>query len=153
MPLPLSYNSLMSASSLLLFQIVIRIWSSFFLLCCSGLTASNSNPSLLTFCFSFGDLLHHQVSFLLLQYTYYPHLYQLQLLPEVLPTCDNLMVDSLHLHEETSCLLNGPNSPCSYYLMLLPVHQNGISLVIHPKTNSKITQLQIQIAKVKVLQI
>ena len=125
MPLPLPHNSLMSTSSLLLFQIVGLIWSSFFLLCCSGLTASNSDPSLLTFCFSFSDLLHHQVSFLPLRYTSYTHLYQLQLLPEELPTCDNLMVDSLHLHEETSCLVNAPNSPHLYYLMLLSVHQNG----------------------------
>ena len=117
MLLLLSYNSLMSKSSLLLFQIVRLIWSSFFPLCCSGLTASNSDPSLLTFCFSYGDMLHHQVSFLLLRYTYYPHLYQLLLFPEVLPTCDDLMVDSLHLHEGTSCLLNAPNSPPLHYLM------------------------------------
>ena len=112
-------------SSLLLFQIIRLICSCYFFSCCSELIASNSNPSLLTFCFSYPDLLHRQVSFLLLPYTYYPYLYQQQLLPEVLPTCDNLMVDSLHLHEETSCLLNVANSPRLYYLLLLPVHQNG----------------------------
>ena len=86
-------------------------------------------PSLLTFCFSLGDLLHHQLSFLLLQFSYYTHriihilLYRQQLLPEVLPTCDDLMVDSLHLHEEASCLLNVTNSPRLCYFMLLTVHQ------------------------------
>ena len=125
MLLPLPHNSLRNTPSLLLFQIVRLILSSSFFSCCSGLIASNSDPSLLTFCFSYPDLLHHQESFLLLPYAYYPHLYQLQLLPEVLPTCYNLMVDSLHLDEQTSSLLNVPNSPRLYYLMLLSVHQNG----------------------------
>ena len=35
------------------------------------------------------------------------------------------MVDSLHIHEETSCLLNMPISPHLYYLMLLSLHQKG----------------------------
>ena len=125
----LSHNSLMSTSSLLLLQIVGLIWSSYFFLFCSGLTASNSNPSMLTFWFSFVDLLHHQLSFILLWYTYYPHLYKLKLLPEVHPTCDNSMIDSLYLHEETSCLLNAPNSLRLCYLMLLSVHQNELTMI------------------------
>ena len=75
--LPVSHNSLISASSL------PRCWTylELIFLCCSVLTGSYSfnsfDPSLLTFCFSFDDLLHHQLSFLL-WFPSYPHLYQLQ---------------------------------------------------------------------------